>query len=122
MDVEKITRNGKSFAVIPMTRFRKLVGDAEMLADVKAFDDAKTGIDRGDDEVVPFEIVERRVAGESPLKVWREHRGLTQEGLAAESGVSRVMIAAIESGHRRGGVATLKKLAVALKLSLDNLA
>jgi DNA-binding XRE family transcriptional regulator len=122
MDIEKITRNGKSFAVIPMTRFRKLVGDAEMLADVRAFDDAKTGIDRGDDEVVPFEIVERRVAGESPLKVWREHCGLTQEGLAAESGVSRVMIAAIESGHRRGGVATLKKLAVALKLSLDNLA
>lgn len=122
MDIERITRNGKSFAVVPMTRFRKLVGDAEMLADVKAFDAAKTGIERGDDEVVPFEVVERRVAGESPLRVWREYRGLTQEGLAAESGVSRVMIAAIEAGHKRGGVATLKKLAVALKLSLDNLA
>jgi DNA-binding XRE family transcriptional regulator len=122
MDIEKITRNGKSFAVVPMTRFRKLIGDAEMLADVKTFDSAKARIARGEDEIIPFEIVERRVAGESPVKIWREYRGFTQERLATAASVSRVMIAAIEAGHKRGGVATLKKLAGALKVNLDNLA
>jgi hypothetical protein len=33
-----------------------------------------------------------------------------------------VRIAAIEAGHKRGGIATLRKLAAALHLSLDNLA
>jgi len=32
------------------------------------------------------------------------------------------MIAAIEAKHKTGGVATLKKLAVALKIDLDHLA
>jgi transcriptional regulator with XRE-family HTH domain len=40
---------------------------------------------------------------------------MTQENLAKASGVSRPMIAAIEAGHKRGEIATLKKLAGALK-------
>jgi hypothetical protein len=32
------------------------------------------------------------------------------------------MIAAIETKHKKGGIATLKKLAVALRVDLDNLA
>jgi hypothetical protein len=32
------------------------------------------------------------------------------------------MIAAIEAGHKRGAIATLKKLAAALNVGLDNLA
>jgi hypothetical protein len=32
------------------------------------------------------------------------------------------MIAAIEVGHKTGGIATLKKLAAALKVDLENLA
>jgi transcriptional regulator with XRE-family HTH domain len=32
------------------------------------------------------------------------------------------MIAAIEAGHKTGGITTLKKLAAALKVDLDNLA
>jgi transcriptional regulator with XRE-family HTH domain len=43
-----------------------------------------------------------------------EHRGLTQEGLARASKVSRPMIAAIEARHKKGGTETLKKLAGAL--------
>ena len=54
--------------------------DGEMLADVKAYDAAKARIAPGEDELNPLEIVERRVAGESPVKVWRECRGLTQGG------------------------------------------
>jgi len=35
MRIEKITRNGRDFAVLPMDQFKKLLDDAEMLADVK---------------------------------------------------------------------------------------
>lgn len=122
MRIEKITRRGKEFAVLPMAELKKLMDDAEMLSDVKAYDAAKARLARGEDELIPLDITERRLAGESPVKIWREYRGLIQEELAKKSRVSRPMIAAIESGHKTGGIGTLKKLAVALKVDLDHLA
>jgi DNA-binding XRE family transcriptional regulator len=122
MRVEKITRRGKEFAVLPMDDLKKLLGDVELLADVRAYDAVKARLERREDEVIPLEIIERRLAGESTIKIWREHRGLTQEELAKASEVSRPMIAAIEARHKQGGIATLKKLAAALKVDLENLA
>jgi ribosome-binding protein aMBF1 (putative translation factor) len=122
MHIEKITRHGEVFAVLPMDELKKLMDDAEMLADVKAYDAVKARIERGEEELIPLEIVERRLAGESTVKIWREHRELTQEDLAKRSKVSRPMIAAIESKHKKGGIATLKKLAGALGVDLDHLA
>jgi DNA-binding XRE family transcriptional regulator len=122
MHIEKITRKGREFAVIPFDDFQKLIQDAEMLADVKAYDAAKRRLERAEDELIPLEITARRLAGESTVKVWRQHRGLTQEALAKASTVSRPMIAAIEAGRKKGGIGTLKKLAGALKVDLDNLA
>ena len=121
MHIEKVTRRGKEFAVIPMDDLKKLMDDAEMLADVKAYDAAKGRLGRGEDELIPFEIIERRLRGESTVKIWREYRGLTQEDLAKRSEVSRAMVAAIETGRKKGGVNTVKKLAMALKADLDNL-
>ena len=122
MRIEKITREGKEFAVLPMEDLHRLMEDAKMLADVKAYDVAKARLERGEDELIPLEVTERRLAGESAVKVWREYRGLTQERLAKASKVSRAMVAAIEAGHKKGGIGTLKKLAVALKVDLENLA
>jgi DNA-binding XRE family transcriptional regulator len=122
MRIEKLIRKGKEFAVIRVEDLQKLMDDAEMLADVKAYDTAKGRLDRGDDELIPLKITERRIAGESPVKIWRDHRELTQEELAKMSKVSRGMIAAIETGHKTGGITTLKKLATALKVGLENLA
>jgi DNA-binding XRE family transcriptional regulator len=122
MRIEKVVRRGKEFAILPMDGLKRLMEAAEMLADVKAYDAAKGRLERGEDELIPLEIVERRLAGESAVKVWREHRGMTQENLAKAAGVSRPMIAGIEAGHKRGGIATLKKLAEALRIDLDHLA
>ena len=122
MHIERITRRGKEFAVLPLEALRKLMDDAEMLAGVKAYDAAKGRLKRGEDELIPFEITERRLAGESSVKIWREYRELTQEELGRRSEVSRAMIAAIETGRKKGGIDTLKKLAAALRVDLDNLA
>jgi hypothetical protein len=96
-------RSGKDLAILPMNRLKRLMEAAEMLADVKAYDAAKRRLDRGEEKLVPLEITERRLAGERADKVWREHRGMTQ------------------AGHTRGGIATLKKLAEALRVDLDRL-
>jgi DNA-binding XRE family transcriptional regulator len=121
MRIEKIMRGGKEFAILPMDRLQKLMDDAEMLSDVTAYDAAKGRLERGEDELIPLEMTERRLAGESTVRIWREYRGMTQETLANAAGVSRPMIAAIEAGHKTGGVATLKKLAAALGIDLDDL-
>ena len=56
------------------------------------------------------------------MRNWRQLCGLTQAVLTAASGVNRVQIANIESGAKTGSVATLRKLADALEVTLDDLA
>ena len=101
---------------------RKLMEDAEMLADVKAYDSAKARLADGEDELIPLEITERRLKGEAPLRIWRGHRKLTQERLAKKAKVSRALIAAIETKRKTGSVSTWKKLSAALDVSWEQLA
>lgn len=122
MRIETITRKGKEFAVIPVARLQKLMEDAEMLADVKAYDAAKARLEDGEDELIPLEIMERRLKGETALRIWREYRKLTQEQLAKKSKVSRALIAAIETNRKAGSVSTWKKLGAALDVSWEQLA
>ena len=122
MRVETITRKGKEFAVIPVKALRRLMEDAEMLADVKAYDAAKARLAEGSDELIPLEITERRLRGEPALRIWREHRGLTQEQLGKKAKVSRALIAAIETKRKAGSVGTWKKLGAALDVGWEQLA
>lgn len=121
MHIETITREGKQFAIVPMDELKKLLADSEMLSDVKAFDAAKARIESGEDELIPLKMVERRLAGESAVKIWREYRELTQENLAGAAGVPQSVIASIEARAETGGLATLKKLAHALGVDSDDL-
>jgi len=57
---------------------------------------------------------------ESSIKEARKRKGLTQEALAAASGVSRITVARVESGQIRGVRAgTLEKLCGALDLEFS---
>ena len=75
----------------------------------------------GRDEAVPAEYARRLIAGESPLRVWRDRRGLSQSALARASGVNRVQIADIEAGRKKGSLETARRLAEALGLTVDDL-
>ncbi|MGB7583842.1 MAG: helix-turn-helix transcriptional regulator [Terriglobales bacterium] len=121
MRIETVTRKGKEFAVIPVKHLRRLLDDAEMLADVRAYDAAKARLEDGKDELVPLELTERRLRGEAALRVWREYRQLTQEQLAKRSKVSRVLIAALETKRKGGSVGTWKKLGAALDVGWEQL-
>jgi DNA-binding XRE family transcriptional regulator len=121
MRIETITRKGREFAVIPVKDLQRLIEDAEMLADVRAYDAAKARLEAGEDELIPLQIIERGLKGESVLRIWREHRKLTQEQLAKKSNVSRALIAAIETSRKAGSVSTLKRLGAALDVSWEQL-
>jgi len=122
MRIETITRKGKECAVIPAKALQKLMADAEMLADVKAYDAAKARLQAGEDELIPLEINEHRLRVEPALRIWREHRKLTQEKLAKKAKVSRALIAAIETNRKAGSVSTWKKLGAGLAVSWEQLA
>lgn len=110
--------------MVTITReeYQRLLNAAEDLADIAAYDRAKAMLARGDDELIPADFANRLMAGEPPLRVYRDLRGFTQARLSEASGVNRVQIANIESGTRRGSVETLRRLAEALGVSIDDLA
>jgi len=72
-------------------------------------------------EMLTLEEAERLIAGENPVKFWREKRGQTLRGLAAAAGVSASLLSEIENGTKTGSVPTLRKLAHELKTDLDSL-
>ncbi len=124
MNVQFIEQNGtRQYAIVPVDTYALLLEKAEMLDDIKAYDEAMAErCSAFDDELVPGEIVNRLIAGENKIKVWREYRGISQATLAEKANMAQASIAQMEGGKRIGSVATLKKIAEALKLDLDDLA
>jgi len=72
-------------------------------------------------ETVPHEVVRRLLARENPVRVWREHRGRSLRQLAERAGIGVGYLSQIENGGRKGTVRTLKKIAAALDVELDDL-
>ncbi len=72
-------------------------------------------------ESIPSHFVDRLLDGDNPISVFRKWRGLSAAELSRESGVNRVQIVDIEAGRNTGSVATLKKLATALGVTIDEL-
>ena len=106
---------------IPREEYDRLRAAAEDLADLQAYDRAKAALETGEDEPVPANVLIRLMNGESPLRVYRDLRGVTQAALAQKAGVNRVTVAEIETRRKQGSVATLRRLADALGVTLDDL-
>ena len=103
---------------IPLEEYQRLLEAVEDLEDLRAVEDYHANPQEG----VPDVYVGRLLDGESPVAVYRDWRGLSQSELARRSGVNRTQIADIEAGRKTGSVATLKKLAGALGVAIDDLA
>lgn len=121
--VEVIEKDGRpTHAVVPIDLYRRLLALAEDAEDIRAANDALDELAAGQDELVPEAVAHRLLQGEEHrLRIWREHRGLTQTELGAVSGVQQGYIAQIESGRKTGGIETLKKLSGALRIDIDDL-
>lgn len=106
---------------ITRAEYDRLCAAEEDFADLRAALAVRDRIEAGTEELVPAAVADRLIDGASPLKVWREHRALSQSALARASGVNRVQLADIEADRATGSVQTLRALADALRITVDDL-
>ena len=109
-----------AFAVIRWQDYQRLTGGRvpdEDLSDEALYDRAIAE----NEESFPIAVVDRIVAGENPIRVYREHRRMTQREVAEAAGISSLYLSQIERATRTGSVATLAAIAKALDVELDDL-
>jgi DNA-binding XRE family transcriptional regulator len=63
----------------------------------------------------------RLLAGENPVRIWREKRGMTQRALAAAAAIPAGYLSEIESGKKPGSVAAYRALAKTLAVPMEDL-
>ena len=63
----------------------------------------------------------RLLGGDSPVKVWREKRGMSQRALATEAGIGNGYLAEIETNRKPGSDDALRKLAAVLQVPPEEL-
>lgn len=73
------------------------------------------------EDYLPVDLVKRHIAGEHPVRIWREQRGLTVSALAKKADVPQGYLSEIENGKKRGSVAAFRALSKALDIPIDNL-
>ncbi len=113
--------DGKRMAVLPEKEFDALCAAAENAADVAAYDRVRERLLSGEEELIPEEFAARIIDGESPIRVFRELRGLKKKDLAEKAGLSAAYLSQLESRQREGSVAKIKALADALGVTIDDL-
>jgi ribosome-binding protein aMBF1 (putative translation factor) len=114
-----IERDGKpEYAVIPIAEWRRIQAMVEELEDIRDFDAA---LARRNRRMIPFEVTSAILDGASPIRAWREHRGLSQSQLAAAAGIDVGELSEAEDGTPKPRPATLRKLAKVLRAHVDDL-
>lgn len=109
-------RDEPAFAVVPWS-------DYEILTAGRSEDDALIARGRAarGDESFPADIAKRLAKGETPLKVFRNWRKMSQGALGKAAHVAPHYISQIERGERGIGKATARKIAPILRVSLEAL-
>ena len=121
--IQIIKRDGKpEWAILPYEDYLQLIEQAELLEDIRDFDATSAAIERGDEELIPAEVVNTILDGKNPVKVWRDYRGLTQQQLADTVKISKPYLSQIETGKRNGTTDVLSAIAKALDISLEQIA
>lgn len=94
---------GKPYVLVPLHDYRDMVSHEA--------------------EDLPSDVLDALVAREeSPIKILRKYRGMTQVELAKASGISRPYLTEIETGKKDGSIRAMRALAEALDVSIGVLA
>ena len=75
----------------------------------------------GRSEALTADEMRALLAAPTPLAFWRKKRGLTQRDLAAKAEIPQGYLSQLEAGKKGGTPDTLKRLAQALGIGLDDL-
>jgi DNA-binding XRE family transcriptional regulator len=112
-----VTPGGETLIVMPEAEYEALLDELD-LAHARRI---QADIAAGREELIPAAIVDRFLAGENSIRVWREYRDLTAAELAAKAEISAAYLSELETGKKTGTIDTLRKIATALNLTLDDL-
>jgi DNA-binding XRE family transcriptional regulator len=111
----------KDTAVLRRADYDALIEAYEEASDARALADVRAREASGEAEYVPIELADRIFAGTHPVRVWREHRGLTLSALATAAGVAPSYLSEIETGKKPGSARALAGLAKALRVDIEDL-
>lgn len=92
------------------------------LEDIVHAGEVVAAIESGESEALPVEMVERLTHGESPVLVWREHRGLTRNELAAACKLAEAAVVAAEASPGCLSLADATLFARVLAVDVEDLA
>jgi ribosome-binding protein aMBF1 (putative translation factor) len=122
VSVKILEANGRpTFAVLPYDEYEALRDLAEDANDAAALARFAKRYAKGQEDTVPAQVVDRILEGESRLRVWREHRGMSASALAGAVRITPAHVSKLESGKGEPSLAVLRKLARTLKLDIDSL-
>ena len=120
MAVQFLEIGGQTMAVLPVGDYEQLLNIAEDKSDILAAVDSEKRRANGE-EYFPAELVDRLLAGENALKVWRQYRKLTLRQLGLTVGAASSYLSEIENGKRQGRPALWRKLADALNVDMEDI-
>ena len=120
MAVQFLEIGGQTMAVLPVGDYEQLLNIAEDKSDISAALDSEKRRANGE-EYFPAEMVDRLLAGENALKVWRQYRMLTLRQLGLIVGAASSYLSEIENGKRQGRPALWRKLAEALEADMEDI-
>lgn len=117
-----MTPGGEEMAILPAADYRAMEAVMEDRADADAVRLFNVRVAGGEEELVPAKIANRIIDGENKVRVWREYRDISARDLAGKADISPAYLSQIESGARDGSFETIKRIAAALAISVDDLA
>ena len=118
-----VTPGGERMAILPEAELDALLAlvDANPVESIPVPDAFTEALASEMEEIVPSGFLDRLLAGANPIKVWREYRGLSLIDLAEAAAIPAERLAALEAGDANGSPAEIHAIAIALKLSVDDL-
>jgi ribosome-binding protein aMBF1 (putative translation factor) len=114
-----IEKDGKpEYAVIPVAEWRRIEAMIDELEDIRALDAA---LARPDRRMIPFEVTSAILDGASPIRAWRERRGMDLGALAKAAGIESARLTKLDAGTRKAAPDELRRLAQTLGVPVDDL-
>ena len=118
--IRPLAENGDT-VLLRRADYEALMRQVEDAVGTAQLREAEARVAAGEDEYVPLELSKRLMAGEVPVRVWREHRGLSARALADRAGISAAYLSQIETGKKPGSFDAMARLARALKIDMEDL-
>jgi len=119
MSIQVIKKDGKpEWAILPYSDYIELLSDHEDHKKIKTF---KEKLSRRQEDLVPKDIVNQIISGKNPIKAYREFRKLSLSELANKTNLSISYLSQLEHNDRKGSANSLKNIASALMIGIDDL-